>query len=91
MNDTNPAIVVCDECGDAIRKGGDWSHLADDEETATSADAFVERFPNHEVVDGDDGAKLTSLQVEIRDGNTYFRCPCCGFDALGGTVLAEAP
>ena len=65
-------ITVCDDCAAGIAND-DWSHLDhpdhSDTEQAT-VDAFLEE------------GWLSSVGPARSAG--YYRCPCCGSDAIGG-------
>jgi hypothetical protein len=73
-------ILVCSECAAGIAND-DWTHLDyyDDDETNASVASFIESH-----------GYLALCDVEAdAPGGGYFRCPCCGADAIGGSTFVE--
>lgn len=65
-------IQVCGDCTAGLANA-DWSHLDydQDDEVGASIAAFVEEL---------------GLAPYVGEGpsDSYYRCPCCGMDAIGG-------
>jgi hypothetical protein len=78
--ETMSDILVCSECAAGIAND-DWTHLDfyDDDEVSTSVACFVESHGYLALVDAEADAP----------GGGYFRCPCCGSDAIGGATFSQ--
>jgi hypothetical protein len=81
--ETTTEITVCSECAAGIAND-DWTHLDfhHDTEGADEAMATIQ------------GSLELWGWLSLKDGNVdtngYFRCPCCGDDAIdGATFTAE--
>lgn len=67
-------VTVCSECAAGIAND-DWSHMAD--EAMASIEATLELW-----------GWLSLLNSNV-DTDGYFRCPCCGDDAIDGASFTH--